>query len=93
MIGAHLLESQPVVDILEHFLQELYQLASLDVVARLLSWILDSAVLPSGMYLLLQWNCLAGQPVGSHTKSGQVESLQLTDSAGQGSQDWYFRVN
>jgi hypothetical protein len=81
MIGAHLLGSQPTVDVLEHLLQKLYHLVSLDVVARLSGRVLDSAVLPSWVHLLLQRCYSADQPVGGHADPGQVESIQFTDSA------------
>jgi hypothetical protein len=73
MVGAHLLQSQLAVDVLEHLLQNLYHLVGLDVVACLLGWVLDSAVLPSWVHLFLQWSYSADQPVGSHTNPSQVE--------------------
>jgi hypothetical protein len=54
MVGTHLFGSQPAVDILEHLLQEIYQLAHFNIGASLLRQILDSIVLPSRMYLFLQ---------------------------------------
>jgi hypothetical protein len=72
MVGAQLLGSQPVVGTLEHFLQELHQLVGIYVVTRLPGPVLNSAVLPSGMYLLLQWCHSVGQPVGGHVDSNQV---------------------
>jgi hypothetical protein len=69
-------------DVLKHFLQMINQFAHFNVVVGFPSWVLDPTVLPPRMYLLLQWNNLMGQPIGHHADSGQVESLQLTDSAG-----------
>jgi hypothetical protein len=60
MVGVHLLGSRPTVGALKHLLQKVYRLARLDVVARLLSRILNCIVLSAGMYLLLQRNYSAG---------------------------------
>jgi hypothetical protein len=48
MVGAHLLRSRPTISILEHLLQDLHQLVSFNIVARLPGRILNSTVLPSG---------------------------------------------
>jgi hypothetical protein len=54
MVGVHLLRSQPVVSVLKHLLKELYHLISFNIIARLSGRVLNSAVLPSEMYLLIQ---------------------------------------
>jgi hypothetical protein len=82
MVDALLLGSRPAIGILEHLLQELYQLVSFNVVTRLPSWIMDSVVLPSGTHLFLHRGSSAGQPISGHSDSSQAESFQLTDSAG-----------
>jgi hypothetical protein len=87
MVGAHLLESQPTASILEHLLHDLYQLIGFKIVARLPGPVLNSIVLPCGMYLFLQWCHSVDQSVGNHADSSQAESFQLADSAGQGSHD------
>jgi hypothetical protein len=53
MVGKHLLGSRPAVDVLKHFLQEIYRFAYFDVVARLPCRVFDCPVLPPKMYLFL----------------------------------------
>jgi hypothetical protein len=49
---------------------------------------MNSAVLPPGVYLLLQRHHSTGQPMGGHADTGQALIFKVIDSVAQGDYNW-----
>jgi hypothetical protein len=60
MVGAHLLGHRPVASVGKHLLKEFQHFADFDLVCWFLGRILQAAILPSGVGLLLQRHYSAG---------------------------------
>jgi hypothetical protein len=82
-LGAHLLVSWLAGGVLKHFFQEFHQMPQSNLLAGLLSWVLESVVFLARVNLFLQRDDSAGQPVGGHTDSSQVVLFHEIDLVGQ----------
>jgi hypothetical protein len=49
---------------------------------------MNPAILPPGVYLLLQRHHPTDQPMGGHADTGQALIFKVVDSAAQGDYDW-----
>jgi hypothetical protein len=53
-----------------------------------MGWIIGPAVLPLGVYLLLQRHHTTGQPIGGHADTGQALIFKVVGTVAQGGYDW-----